>query len=81
MRVIAIEIHGPNTFTIREIDRACEGLCWDEMLGTVAELTHPRIGDARYRMMTREERAAWEKSLRPVEQPVHYEPPRLESPQ
>lgn len=60
MRVIAIEIHGPNDFTIREIDRACTKLCWDEMLGTVAELTHPKIGEARYRMRTREEQAEWD---------------------
>lgn len=80
MRVIAIEIHGPNDFTVREVERACDRLCWDEMLGTVAELTHPRIGEARYRMQTREERAAQEARWRPVQHPVYAEPPLLAGP-
>jgi len=60
VRTITIEIRGGNNFTVREGDRYVDRLGWDEMLGTVAELTHPRIGQARYRMRTatehREER-------------------------
>jgi hypothetical protein len=60
MRTITIEI-GDGTsgsYTVREGDRFCPELCWDEMLGTIAELTHPKIGTARYRMWTEEEHAA-----------------------
>lgn len=49
---IFIEIHDGNTFTVRKGERWADHLCWDEMLGTVAELTHPQIGGARYRMDT-----------------------------
>lgn len=80
MRVIAIEIHGGNDFTVRELDRSCDRLCWDEMLGTIGELTHPRIGNARYRMMTREERAAHAERFRPVQHPTYAVPPRLPAP-
>lgn len=80
MRVIAIEIHGPNDFTVRELERYQDHLCWDEMLGTIAELTHPRIGQARYRMQTREEHAAQEARWRSAEHPTYVEPPLLEGP-
>lgn len=59
-RTITIEIvdnGGLGDYTVREGDRYCDRLCWDEMLGTIAELTHPQIGHARYRMETTEERA------------------------
>jgi len=62
MRTITIEIHDPNNFTVHEGDRYCDRLCWDEMLGTIAELTHPRIGEARYRMETAEQHAAREEA-------------------
>lgn len=81
MRVIAIEIHGPNDFTVRELDRSCDRLCWDEMLGTIAEITHPKIGEARYRMQTREERAAEEARWRARRPPEYVDPPLLEAPQ
>lgn len=55
-RTITIEISAEdNMFTVRDGDRWCPKLCWDEMLGTIAELTHPRIGEARYRMGTAEQ--------------------------
>ncbi len=56
-RVITIEVFGGNDYTIREGEHYCDRLCWDEMLGTVAELTHPQIGKARYRMLTAPEHA------------------------
>lgn len=61
MRTITIEIAdegGSGDYTVREGDRYCDRLCWDEMLGTIAELTHPRIMRSRYRMQTTEEHAA-----------------------
>lgn len=61
-RVIVIEVR-VNGFTVREGDKFCPELCWDEMLGSIAELTHPRIGACRYRMFTTEEHAAYEPSF------------------
>lgn len=64
MRTITIEIAddgGSGDYLVREDDRYCDRLCWDEMLGTIAELTHPKIGVARYRMLTAEEHAELER--------------------
>ncbi len=58
-RVITISVVGAGSssdYTVSEAGRSCDGLCWDEMLGTVAELTHPKIGQAHYRMTTEAER-------------------------
>lgn len=53
MTVRTITITGEESdWTVSDGDRSADRLCWDEMLGTVAELTHPRIGQARYRMDT-----------------------------
>lgn len=38
-------------------------LCWDEMIGQVVHLTHPKIGDARYQMLTAEQHAERERSF------------------
>ena len=54
-RTITIEVYEGNYLDVREGDRYCDGLSWDEALGTVAELTHHRIGECRYRMLTKEE--------------------------
>lgn len=51
-RTVTIEIRSGNNFTVREGERYVDRLCWDEMLGAIAELTHPRVGNARYRMLT-----------------------------
>lgn len=59
-RAITIYCVGSNSYTVQEGEALCDRLCWDEMLGTIAELTHPRIGVARYRMQTVEEREAEE---------------------
>lgn len=50
-RIITIVQTGGNSFSVHEGERFCDRLCWDEMLGTIAELTHPAIGGARYRML------------------------------
>jgi hypothetical protein len=57
MRTITIEVHD-NGYTVREGDRYHDELCWDEMLGQVTELTHPRLGDGRYAMKTEAEWAS-----------------------
>ncbi len=55
MRTITIDIVDSSDFTVKEGDRYCDKLTWDEMLGTIAELTHPRLGTSSYRMLTEEE--------------------------
>lgn len=57
-RTITIVVHEGNRCDVHEGERYHEGLCWDEMLGTIAELTHPALGKARYPMMTPEEHLA-----------------------
>lgn len=63
-RSITIYCVGGNDYTVQEGEAICDRLCWDEMLGTIAELTHPSIGKARYRMQTAEERDAFEDARR-----------------
>jgi len=62
MRTITIEIDDQG-YTVREGDRYHDGLCWDEMLGQVVELTHRKLGEARYPMMTAEQWDAWRARL------------------
>lgn len=61
VRTITVEIHEDNNFTVREGGSYCPDLCWDEMLGTVAELTHPRLGTARYRMLSASQHARYQR--------------------
>ncbi len=67
MRTIVIEVMDSDNFTVKEGDRYCDKLIWDEMLGTIAELTHPKIGTARYRMLTQAEWNAACVTLNPQE--------------
>lgn len=55
-RTITIYCISGSDYTVQEGETLCDRLCWDEMLGTIAELTHPAIGKARYRMETAEQR-------------------------
>lgn len=80
MRTITIEIADNGDIDVREGDRYCDGLCWDEMLGTIAELTHPRIGSARYAMRTEAEWAEYRARVYGAQLPVYTEPPLLEGP-
>ncbi|MFM0101958.1 hypothetical protein PQR01_00220 [Paraburkholderia rhynchosiae] len=80
MRAVTIEIDDGNNFTVREGERFADGLCWDEMLGTIAELTHPKIGDARYAMRTATEWAAYKARVYGPQPPIYTEPPLLEGP-
>ncbi|MDQ0510934.1 hypothetical protein [Ancylobacter amanitiformis] len=50
----------PHGFTVRHGDRSCDGLCWDEMLGQVVNLTLPNGGGRLYRMLSDAERATEE---------------------
>ena len=54
---ITIEVHGSNDFTVRIGARYADRMTWEEMLGQIAELTHPRIARARFVMLTTEEHA------------------------
>lgn len=64
MRTITIEVT-ERGYTVREGDRYADELCWDEMLGQVTELTHPRLGDGRYAMRTDAEWAEYRKRFEP----------------
>jgi hypothetical protein len=50
-RTITIVCHERGCFDVQEGEKVCDGLAWDEMLGTIAELTHPKIGSGRYWMV------------------------------
>jgi hypothetical protein len=52
---ISITAEGPNEFTVRIGERYHDKMSWEEMLGQVAELTHPRIDKARFQMLTEKE--------------------------
>ena len=63
-RVITIEFFTPDHvfqegdergYLVTESGRNTGGLSWDELLGQIAELTHPSIRKARYEMHTAEE--------------------------
>lgn len=54
-RTIVIVMRDGNNFDVHEGDRSSGQLCWDEMLGQVASLTHPSINAPRYRMPTTRE--------------------------
>lgn len=54
-RTITIEFYDKGTFNVIQDGKETDELAWDEMLGTVAQLTHPKIGKSHYPMMTREE--------------------------
>jgi hypothetical protein len=63
-RTITIYCISGSDYTVQEGEALCDRLCWDEMLGTIAELTHPAIGKARYRMETAEQREAREQAFK-----------------
>jgi hypothetical protein len=65
MRTITIEIDEDKGYTVREGDRYHDQLCWDEMLGQIAQLTHPQLGAARYQMRTEAEWAEYSKRFEP----------------
>jgi hypothetical protein len=60
MRTVTIEITDRG-YTVREGDRYHDELSWDEMLGQVTELTHPKLGVGHYMMKTSAEWAEYRK--------------------
>lgn len=54
--IVILQVDG--AFTIQRGDRSAVGLCWDEMLGQVVNLTQPSGGGRLYAMQTDDERAA-----------------------
>lgn len=60
MRQIIITFENGKGFAVTEAGRTADRLAWDEMLGQVAALTHPKLGTAHYRMETVEEYHAQE---------------------
>ena len=60
MRQIIITFDNNKGFAVTEAGRTADRLCWDEMLGQVAQLTHPKINAERYKMLTVEQYAEQE---------------------
>ena len=60
MRQIIITFGGDRGYAVIENGCIADRLTWDEMLGQVAQLTHPKINAQRYKMLTPEEYAAQE---------------------
>lgn len=56
-RTITVECLAGGGFTIREGNRFCDRLCWDEMLGHLASMTIPP-GGRMYPMLTKAEEIA-----------------------
>lgn len=77
MRVILIVIGDEGELEVRENGATTGQLTWDEMLGQVTELTHPRIKQPRYAMHTDKEWADIEhaRELRRIEREAREEIP------
>lgn len=69
MRSITIRIHGPNNFDVVEGYLEASRLTWEELLGQVAELTHPRLGVPRFTMMSPDEREEQRRRWAVTDQP------------
>lgn len=59
MRRITITFDNDKGFAVTESGRTAERLGWDEMLGQIAQLTHPKINAPHYRMLTPAEQEAY----------------------
>lgn len=60
MRQITITFENALGYAVTENGRTADRLAWDEMLGQIAALTHPKLGTAHYTMQTVEEYTAEE---------------------
>lgn len=60
MRQIIITFDNDKGFAVTEAGRTADRLSWDEMLGQVAQITHPKINAERYKMLTVEQYAEQE---------------------
>jgi hypothetical protein len=61
VRKITLTLSKGDSWKIQEGDKYVDWLGWDEMLGSIAQLTHPKIGVTQYPMLTRKEHAAQRK--------------------
>jgi hypothetical protein len=52
MRQITITFDNGKGFSVTEAGRTADRLAWDEMLGQVANLTHPKLNTPHYTMLT-----------------------------
>ena len=83
MRTITIEIYEPadrddgkyGFDVVDESDQRANGLNFDEMLGQVVGLCHPKLGDAHYRMQTADEWSAQSAARAERMRPVRPAPP------
>lgn len=55
MRTITVEFGNGAFDVVDEYGQRCYGLGFDEMLGQVVSLTHPKLGKPQYRMQTEEQ--------------------------
>ena len=69
MEIISIKIdeNSNNSFTVRQGDKYCDKLTYDEMLGVVSVLTMPKIRPCQY-LRTQEEWDAMFKNIENVAQ-------------
>lgn len=69
VRTITIIVKDGNHFDVHEGELYSDRLCWEEMLGQIATLTHPSISAPRFCMDTPEghaaRRAKWDRTPDP----------------
>lgn len=63
VRIVMVVIKGANHFDVHEGESYADHLTWDEMLGCVAELTHPEVDGARF-MKTPGQHDRWNERFR-----------------
>jgi hypothetical protein len=72
-RTITIIVRSSNDFDVHEGERYSGRLCWEELLGQIATMTHPLINAPRFRMDTPEEHAArWARRANDVSEDLPF---------
>ena len=69
--IIEIDKDFDNSFTVRQGDRYCDRLTYDEMLGTVSALTMPEKRPCLHWMRTKEEWCAWHSNIKRAMKQTH----------
>jgi hypothetical protein len=59
MRTVTVTFDNGKGYRVSEGDGYHDQLTWDEMLGQIAELTHPRVKVGRYPMYTEAQWKLW----------------------
>lgn len=62
-RTITITISHDGQFDVSENGKCAGGLAWDELLGQIACMTHPKICAPNYAMRTPDEWEEWRESM------------------